>query len=162
MMWADIAIVVIVAVSALVSVVRGFLREVLSLAAWVIALWVAFAFSDTASVWFAGAVPAPSMRALFAFLSLFVGSLLAVGVVNWVIGRLMEKTGLSGTDRLLGLVFGIARGLAVVAVLVLVAGLLHVTDAPWWQESMLLPPFETFARWVVGMMPADLAGHFRY
>ncbi|MCC7412068.1 MAG: CvpA family protein [Gammaproteobacteria bacterium] len=162
MTWADIGILAVISVSALVSVVRGFLREVLSLLAWVAAFWVAFAFTDRAAAWFEGAVTVPSGRSVLGFVTRFVGTLLAVGVVNFVIARLVDKTGLSGTDRLLGLLFGLARGLVVVTVLVLVAGLLRVPAAPWWQGSTLIQPFEGFALWTIAHMPPDLAAQFHY
>ncbi len=162
MMWADIAIVATIAVSAVVSLWRGFLREVLSLAAWIAAFWVAFAFAGAAAKWFDGVVGVQSGRLLLGFLTLFVGTLLVAGVINLVIARLVAKTGLSGTDRMLGLLFGVGRGVVVVAVLVLAAGLVHLPQAPWWQDSFLLPPFERFAVWLVGLLPQDLAANFRY
>ena len=162
MTWADAAILGIVAVSALVSVIRGFLREVLSLAAWVAAFSVAFAFAGKAATWFEAVVTVPSGRLALAYLVLFVGTLLAAGVLNYVIARLVAKTGLSGTDRLLGLFFGVARGFAVVTVLVLVAGLLRVPEAGWWQASVLVPPFEDVARWLITFLPPETAVHFRY
>ncbi len=148
----DIAILCVVGVSALVGALRGFLREVLSLAAWVAAFWVAWATSDDVAPIFATLVTAPTGQLILAFVVVFVGTLLGVGIVNWLIFKLADKTGLSGTDRLLGVAFGFGRGAALVLAAVLVAGLLPVRERPWWQASLLLPPLDTLAHALAGRL----------
>jgi membrane protein required for colicin V production len=84
------------------------------------------------------------------------------GVVNYLIGQLVSKTGLSGTDRALGIVFGIARGVMVVGVLVLLAGLTQLPQDPWWQESIFLGHFVDLALWMRSFLPADIAANIQY
>lgn len=162
MTWVDIAILVIITVSALVSLFRGFLREALSLAGWILAVWISLSFTDEVAARLVDYVELASIRQGIAFLVLFVSVLLATGLVNYFVGLLVDKTGLTGTDRVLGIVFGIARGVLVVVILVVVAGLTDVPEDPWWEESMLLPRFEIIALDIKSALPPDVAERLHY
>ncbi|WP_297527088.1 CvpA family protein [Thiohalobacter sp.] len=162
MTGADIVILVIIAISALLSLVRGFMKEALSLVTWIAAFWVSLAFTDRAAALLANWVSLPSARAALAFAGLFVTVLLLGGLVNYLIGQLVRKTGLGGTDRMLGMVFGVVRGAMVVAVLVLLAGLTAVPQDPWWQDSILLPHFERIALWLRDFLPPDVAADVHF
>lgn len=162
MNWVDGAVIGIVLISVLVSVLRGFVREVLSLLAWIVAFWVASAYAVPVSELLASYVTIESARVVLAFVGVLIVTLIAVGIINHLIGTLLDKTGLSGTDRLLGAVFGLARGAAIVLVLVLFGGLTKFPADPWWQEAQSLPPFETAALYVISVMPSDLARYFSY
>ncbi|MCB1749613.1 MAG: CvpA family protein [Gammaproteobacteria bacterium] len=162
MNWADIAILAVILVSILVSVLRGFVKEMLSLLAWVAAFWMAIHFSSTASALLEPYVAVATARLVIAFVAVLVATLIGVGVVNFVIGKLIESTGLSGTDRLLGAVFGFARGAAIVGIAVLLAGLTPLPTQPWWQEAQTIPPFETAALYALNWLPPDLAGNFAF
>lgn len=148
MIWADWAIISIVGVSVLISVVRGFVREALSLVVWVAALFVAMAFYPQATQWLTNLIETPSLRQAAAWLGLFVLTLIVGGIVNYLISQLVKATGLTGTDRFLGMLFGAARGLLVVLViLILLPQALPVTQDPWWHESVLIPYFLKFESW---------------
>ncbi len=160
MTWVDYAILAIIGISALISIFRGLAREVLSLLAWGCAFFVARTYMQQVAERFAGVVSVPSARLVLAFAALFVGTLLVAAVVNLLVGKLVAGTGLSGTDRMLGVFFGVARGVVIVATLVLVAGLTPVPRDPWWRTSLLLPRFEAMALWMRGYLPADVAAYF--
>ena len=162
MTWVDVAIVVIIAVSALISIARGFLREALSLTGWIVAVWVSVSFTNEVAALLADYVEVPSLRQGIAFVALFVAVLLATAVVNHLVGLLVDKTGLTGTDRVLGVVFGIARGVLVVLILVVLAGLTDIPKDPWWRESLLLPRFEAIARDIKPALPGDVAERLEY
>ncbi len=148
MNWADWAIVAIVAVSALISIIRGFFREALSLVIWIAALVIAMTFHVRASVWLINLIETPSLRLVAAWVGLFVATLIVGGIINFLISQLVKATGLTGTDRFLGMLFGIARGLVVVLViLILLPQALPVNADPWWQESLLIPWFLKFESW---------------
>ncbi|HYY15797.1 MAG TPA: CvpA family protein, partial [Gammaproteobacteria bacterium] len=138
MNWADYIILAIILLSALLSVGRGFVREVLSLLGWVAALWVSISFSPALSERLYSVVSVPSMRRVLGFLTLFIATLLLAAGVNYLITKLIIKKGLSSTDRALGILFGMARGIAIVAIMVLMAGLTPLPQDPWWKESLLL------------------------
>jgi membrane protein required for colicin V production len=123
MNWVDIAIVAIVLISAIISLFRGFVREILSLVVWVAALWAAASFARAGAALLEPYTSIETVRLVAGFVGVLVLALLAGGIVNYVLGRLLEKTGLSGPDRLLGVIFGMLRGVAIVAAIVFVAGL---------------------------------------
>ncbi len=160
MIWVDYAIVAIVAVSAIISVIRGFVREALSLAGLIAAIWIALTFFQNLTVVLNDYISAPSIRMVVAFAILFIVTLLLAGVVNHLAARLVKKSGLTGTDRMLGMLFGLARGAVIVAILVLLAGLTPVPRDPWWRESLLIIHFENMALWLRDFLPPDIGQNF--
>lgn len=162
MTWVDVVILVVVGLSAFISLLRGFLREAVSLAGWILAIWVALSYTDEVASLLADHVEAASIRQGIAFVALFVSVLIGTALANYLLGLLVDKTGLTGTDRVLGVVFGIARGVLVVVILVVLAGLTDVPQDPWWQESMLLPRFEIIALDLKSVLPPDVAERLRY
>ena len=144
----DIGIICIVAISGLISLVRGFVKEAMSLVIWVAAFAVAMAFKEPAAELLVNFIDLASMRQLAAWAGLFVGTLLLGSVVNFLLGKLVSSTGLSGTDRTLGLVFGVFRGLLVVlAIVIILPQAVPVDEDPWWMASSLIPLFQGFEVW---------------
>ena len=144
----DIGIVCIVAISGLISLVRGFVKEAMSLLIWVAAFVVAMTFKEPAVELLVNFIDLASMRQLAAWAGLFVGTLLLGSVANFLLGKLVSSTGLSGTDRTLGLVFGVFRGLLVVlAIVIILPQAVPVDEDPWWRASSLIPLFQGFEAW---------------
>lgn len=162
MIWVDYFILGIITISALLSLLRGFVREAISLASWVIALWVAVLFFQDLSALMKDWIDTPSIRDVAAFAILFVAVVLLGGLVNYLAGQLVSKTGLTATDRVLGMIFGVLRGILIVAVLVMLAGVTALPDDPWWNESLLLGHFQDMAIWLRSFLPADIAANIRY
>lgn len=162
MNWVDYGIVALIGLSALISLMRGFVREALSLAGWILALWVALTFTRELAERLPASLSVPSVRLAVAFLALFLAALLLTALVNFLAVQLVEKTGLSGTDRMLGVLFGVARGAVIVAILVLLAGLTALPRDPWWGSSLLLPEFQQLSLWIRGFLPPDIAAQIRY
>ena len=156
MIWIDYAILAIVGISGVISLMRGFVREALSLAGWIAAFWLAIAFSGEAAVWLEGYVTVPSVRVGIAFAVLFIGVLLLCGIALRLAGLLIDRTGMSGTDRTLGIVFGVLRGIVITGVLVLLAGLTPLPRDPWWSQSVLLPRFVELAQEIRTFLPEDV------
>lgn len=154
---ADLALLIIIAISALVGLWRGLVVEVLSLVAWVAAFWLAFRFGATFAGWFVGHIDAAAARMALAYTLVFFAALIVGGLVTWLLGKVVQSTGLSGPDRLLGLGFGVLRGVALGGVLVLVLGFTPLTAEPWWQQSRLLPGFERIAGWMRAALPPGAA-----
>lgn len=145
MNWADWTILAIVAISTLIGLSRGFVREVLSLLTWVAAFVVAMMFRDQLAPLLSNLVDTPSLQAIAAFAILFIFTLLAGAGLNMTLSAFVEATGLSGTDRVLGMVFGLFRGcIIVLALLIFAPALIPVEEDGWWQESRLIPHFLEF------------------
>lgn len=148
MIWADWAIIGILVLSALISIKRGFVKEALSLATWVAAVIIAIIFADRLAVLLEDHIATPSVRELAAFALLFIVSLLVGALVSYLIGALIRVTGLTGTDRLLGMLFGLARGFVIVmAILIFLPGIIPIDQDPWWHESKLIGHFLQFESW---------------
>jgi len=153
----DWIILAIVVVSGVISIVRGFVKEAISLASWVLAFWVALAFAAKLAILMPDALESPTVRWVAAAVCLFMVTLIVGGLANFLISTLVEKTGLSGTDRALGVAFGVMRGVAIVAILVLVIGDTAMREANWWRGSTLRPYLDPVAAWMRTHYPADMA-----
>ena len=145
--WVDWAIVAVIVISSLISLKRGFVKEALSLLTWIIAGVVAWMFGGALSHHLAEYISTPSAQVIAACAILFVATLLVGALVNFLIGELVRVTGLSGTDRFLGMVFGAARGGLLIVVLVGLLSLAPVQEDLWWRESALVPHFLLIADW---------------
>lgn len=140
MLWADWVIVAIMAASTALAFFRGFVREAFSLAGWVAALVVARLYGGEMEVFLREYVQTPSLRQLLAFASLFVATLVVFAVLGYLFMSLVHAAGLNWSDRLLGGVFGLLRGLILVlAILIMVSP--YTRKDPWWQHSALVPVF---------------------
>lgn len=126
------------AVSLVIGFFRGFFREALSLVNWLLALWLAWRFSGLLDPLLAG-VSSPVLKLWLGRVIVFVGALLVGALLSHLVALLIRKTGLTGTDRALGMVFGAARGVLVVGILVIGFQMLDMDQEPWWQESRIVP-----------------------
>ena len=162
MLWVDYLIIGIILISAAISIVRGFIKEVLSLVIWVLAFWVGLTFANNLATLLIDYVDNPSIRIFSAFFALFAVTLILGALVNHLISELVEKTGLSGTDRALGVIFGILRGVAIVTVLVLLAGVTPMPQDDWWQNSLLIEHFQKLAIWLQNFLPQGIAENINF
>jgi membrane protein required for colicin V production len=162
LIWIDFIILGIILVSALISLIRGFVREAFSLAVWVLAFWISWTFFRDLSLRMESFIATPSVRLGVAFVVLMILSLTVGGLVNYLVIRLINSTGLSGSDRFIGMIFGIARGVLFMAILVLFAGLTPLPQDPWWQQSVLIPYFQELALWLKDLLPPEVAEKFQF
>ncbi len=153
---ADLAILAVALVSMVVSLFRGFVREAFSLLVWIAAGYLALRASGPLAMEMSPWIEMPSVRLIVAFVGVFVLVLVVGGLLNYLLGKLVVSTGLSGTDRLLGGLFGLLRGAAIVLVAVIIARFTPFPSDPWWQESELLPRFEHLAARAVAQFPETL------
>ena len=160
--WADFALLLILAVSMGIGLWRGFVVEVLSLTVWIAAFWLSMGLGEDVGAtahrrrvgrrrgccW---AMPACSSRVL-----------LVGGLLTWLIGKVIANTGLSGTDRVLGLGFGLLRGLVLACVAVLLMGFTPLPQDAWWQQSRLLPGVQRGAEWMASFLPPAAADEIHF
>lgn len=158
----DYLLLAIFALSVLIGLWRGFLSEFISLATWVAAFVVAFVFSEDLGLYLEPYIGLPSVRAVLAFGGLFLVTLILGALLNILVTQLVRGTGLSGTDRLIGFVFGGLRGAALIAVLILLATLTPLPRDAWWRQSVLIPYFEPIAVWLRDQLPPKFAEPFRF
>jgi membrane protein required for colicin V production len=158
----DYAVIGIVALSLALGLWRGVVGEVIAIIAWIAAVMGALEFGTaTGQAVFAGIVD-PAIRALAGCTLIFVGILVAMALVRLAVRQMVKALGLSLSDRLLGMIFGLARGVLVVLVLVAAGGMTSAPQQPWWQEAALAPPLETAVLAVKPLLPDELAKKIRF
>lgn len=158
----DYAVLAIVGFSILLSVIRGLVREVLALLAWVFAFIAASLLASYTAALLPAEVKSEALRLLAGFTAVFLAVLLAMSLIAVGISRLVKSAGLGVEDRVLGGVFGLVRGLAVVMVLVLAAGLTSLPREPVWREAALSGPLTAAAEALKAWLPEALAQRIRY
>ena len=162
MSWLDIIIIGVIALSALISLIRGFVKESISLISWIVAGIIAFRYFSPMAGLLEPYVTSPTVRGVAGFAILFISTLVIGAIVNFIMSQLVSKTGLSGTDKALGVVFGGARGVLIVTMIVLLASLTPMPEAQWWQDSAMVGFFQQLAEWVKGIIPADAVDSFSF
>lgn len=152
----DIIIAVVVVVSIFLGFVRGFVKEAMSLATLLFAVWAALNFGDDVGAMSGSWLGSPELTMWFGRILVFVVVVTAGGLLGWATAKLMRLSVLSGTDRSLGMAFGLGRGVILVAAAVLAGQLAAIDDRDWWQRSSLIPYAEYAADWLKVMAPKGL------
>ena len=139
MSWVDLLIVVVCLGSAGFGYWRGFAQEALSVVTWLAAIWIAWRSSWIIEPVLGNWVVAPELQVWVARVVIFLLILVIGGVIVWLVREVIKHSGLTRTDRMLGSLFGLTRGVLIVGLLVLVLEFMGVVQDPWWQEARLSP-----------------------
>ena len=158
----DYLVIFVMVTSVIISMLRGLVKEVLSLAGWVVAFVVANAYAAALAVMLPAVVPGAVLRLILAFIALFIGVRILMGLLAMALGALLDAGGLSLLDRLLGAVFGIGRGLVIVLTAVILSGMTSLPQQDFWKDALLSPYAETGARIVKTFLPAAMAQHVNF
>jgi membrane protein required for colicin V production len=156
----DFVILGLIAFSGIVSIFRGFVREILALITWAVAVWVAWHFGAVLCLILEPYVQSKVGRYLLAYGGLFVLTMIIGGLVNYLFSQLVDKSGLGATDRTLGLLFGLLRGILIISVMLLVMQLTPVIKEPWWHQSRLVPLFVPIEAWLKDLLPKEQRSNF--
>lgn len=151
--WVDLAILAVVVLSMITGLFRGFVKETVALAIWILAFWFVFHHSDLLDPWFAPHIHNPTLKGIAEFVAILLVSFILGGIVNFMIGLFMRRTGLSGTDRLFGMGFGFFRGVFIVAVLILGLQVAGMPIETYRQQSLLYAKFEPLVKMLSGYVP---------
>lgn len=158
----DYAVVSIIGLSFLLAAWRGVVGELLALGAWVAGFFAATNFAAPAGQVVAVGVEEPALKVLAGFVAVFVGVLILVALVRWFLRSLIKAAGLGVTDRMLGALFGLLRGVLVVLILTALAGMTTLTQQGWWLQATLAPPFETVVLALKPWMPIEMSKRIRF
>ncbi|PPK76507.1 membrane protein required for colicin V production [Methylobacter tundripaludum] len=162
MIWIDFTLIGLIFIFFVSGLLRGFTKEVFSLVFWMLAIWVSLMFSREFSGFLESTISPPSVRMVASFVALFAITLSLGGLIGFLLSVLAKKTGLTFMDRFGGMVFGAVRGMIVVTVVVILAGLTPLPKDSWWTESTLLPPFQLLAVWLRDHLSSGMAEYISY
>jgi membrane protein required for colicin V production len=158
----DYLLLFVLVSSVIISTLRGLVKEILSLLGWIVAFIVANAFGVQLAPMLPAAIPGDAGRLMVAYIVLFLGVRILMGLASMAIGALVSATGLSLADRGLGGLFGLARGIVIVLAVVILCGMTAIPKQPFWQDALLSPLAESGARTLKPFLPAALAQYVRY
>lgn len=160
----DIAILAVIAISALISFLRGFFREAMSLGTWLAAILFTLFFTSRFAVLLPmNSVESPQARATISAVILFFGTLLVGNLASWMLGKVVASSRLGIADRAIGTVFGVIRGAVIIVLLLLAANLVpELKQERWWRDSLLVPRFQTVAQSIHARLPEDIGQHFDF
>lgn len=158
----DYVVLFVLIASVVISTLRGLVKEVLSLLGWIVAFVVANAYGAALAQMLPAVVPGEVVRLIVAFLALFIGVRILMGLLSMAVSALIEAGGLSLADRGLGGLFGLARGLVIVLAGVILCGMTSIPQQDFWRHALLSPMAESGARTVKPFLPAAFARHVQF
>lgn len=151
--WVDIAILSIIGLSILTGLMRGFMKEVIALCIWILAVWLAYNYTQTVEPWLQPYLHDKTMRSVASFVLILAGTLLCGALVNIVLSFALKRSGLSSTDRILGMGFGLVRGVFLVAVIILALQMTSIPHEDYAKQSRLYAQFDPVVHWLYGYVP---------
>lgn len=158
----DYLVLFVLVSSVIISMLRGLVKEVLSLVGWIVAFVVANAYGAALAKMLPAVVPGEVVRLLLSFVLLFLGVRILMGLLTMAIEALVSASGMSLADRGLGGLFGLARGLVIVLAAVILCGMTSIPQQAFWKNAMLSPLAETGARTIKPYLPAAYAQHVQF
>lgn len=151
--WIDIAIIGVIGLSVLTGLFRGFVKELVALCTWILAIWLGFKYSHDLDPWLQSYIQEQSARTAIAFIIVLFATLLAGGVVNAILSFILKRAGLSGTDRTLGMGFGFLRGVFIVALIMVGIKMTSLPYQEYAQKSTLYARFDPVVAVIYGHLP---------
>lgn len=151
--WVDLSILAIIGLSVLTGLVRGFVKELIALCVWVLAIWLAYSYSPVLDPWIQKYIEDKTARTVAEFVIVLVASLLAGGLFNAILSTIMKRSGLSGTDRILGMAFGFVRGVFIVGLILTVIKMTSLPHDEYSKDSVLYARFDPLVDWLDSKMP---------
>lgn len=158
----DYLLLFVLITSVLISTMRGLVKEILSLLGWIVAFIVANAFGTQLAPMLPAVIPGEAGRLILAYVALFLGVRILMGLAAMAIGAVIAASGLSLADRGLGGLFGLARGIVIVLAVVILCGMTSIPKQAFWRDALLSPLAESGARTLKPFLPAALAQYVRY
>ena len=158
----DYAVIALVAISVIVGVVRGAVREVIHVGGWIVAFALAHAYAQSLSAHFADWMTEPVYRVIVAWLAIFLSVMVISSLLASLVSELVRKLGLGGLNRILGAIIGFLRGGLVLLVLTLAAGMTKFPQSVLWKSAAATPWLEVAALHARALLPESLAARIIY
>ncbi len=151
--WIDLGIIVLLGLSVLTGLIRGFVKELIALCVWVLAIWLALTYSLSLGSWLQSYIHDKTVRTAVAFIGVLLATLIVGGLVNALLSFILKRSGLSGTDRVLGMGFGLVRGIFIVSLVILMVKMTSIPYEEHVRHSQLYPRFVPIVDWLYELMP---------
>jgi len=145
--WIDAVVIAALVLSFGLGIFRGIVREVLSLVSWIVSVWLAYLYGDNLAIMIEPWIKSERLSGLIGYVLVFVAILVLLSLVGVLLVKLFRVAGLSGTDRVLGGLFGCLKGVVIVTVFLFVAGWTPVVGQAWFRDSQIVPYFEVPLTW---------------
>lgn len=158
----DYTVFIIIGLCIIVSMMRGAVREALSIIGWLVAFYVAKTYAAQLIPLLPQDIPSDALRVLAAFSILFLGVLLVFSLLSIALSSLLKKIGLGWLNRFFGALFGFAKGLLIVCVLVFLAGLTSIPKDARWTNAMFSSPLEALVKTALPWMPQKVTQYVKY
>jgi membrane protein required for colicin V production len=158
----DYLVLFVLLASVVISTMRGLVKEILSLVSWVVAFVIANAYGAALAPMLPSMIPGEAVRLMVAFVALFLGTRILMGLLTLAVDAVVKASGLSLADRGLGGLFGLARGIVIVLFAVILCGMTSIPQQDFWKNALLSPMAETGARTVKPFLPAALTQHVHF
>lgn len=158
----DYLVLFVLICSVVISTLRGLVKEILSLLGWIVSFVVANAYGESLARLLPDAIPGAATRLIVAFIVLFLGVRLLMGLLTMAIDAVVKASGLTVMDRGLGGLFGLGRGLLIVLTAVLLCGMTAIPQQAFWKNALLSPLAESAARTVKPFLPGGFARHVQF
>jgi membrane protein required for colicin V production len=158
----DYIVLFVLVSSVIISTMRGLVKEILSLLGWIVAFVLANAYGARLAPMLPNMIPGETVRLIVAFIALFLGARMLMGLLTLAVSALISASGLTLADRGLGGLFGLARGIVIVLAGVILCGMTSIPQQAFWKNALLSPMAETGARTVKPFLPAALSQHVQF
>ncbi|HXH54198.1 MAG TPA: CvpA family protein [Gammaproteobacteria bacterium] len=159
----DYGIIGIISISVLVGLLRGFVRDSMALITWIVAGFLALKYYEDVAAWFTS-ISIVGVRLLLAFILIVLITLIVGGIVSHLLSKLIKSTKFSITDRIIGILFGLARGAVIISVGILMTVLIvkpsNLSKNQMWKASVLIPQFAPMVYWIKAQLPEGLVKFF--
>lgn len=149
----DIAILLLIGISVLTGLIRGFFKEIIALGIWILGFWLAYQYTSSAEVFLHPYMHDSTIRKISAFMLLVFATVIVGGILNALLSFILKRTGLSGTDCLLGACFGFVRGIFVVSLLITVMQMTSLSQDKIFKSSLLYARFSPVVTWFQARLP---------
>lgn len=161
MTWIDALLLVVLALSALLGLFRGFAREAFSLAGWLLSFWVATHYTDALADLLQEQIAYDELRYVLAFVAIFLATLLVCILFSRLVVGLLRASVLSGSDRLLGILFGLLRGMVLITIVVLLGSMTPLAQEKLWTDSVLVSYLQQLTGWIADRMQLGLTSNWQ-
>ena len=152
----DIVLIIVIGLSSLTGLFRGVVKEVIALGIWIVAVWMGYNHAQSLTPWLSSYIHNPTALMAIAFLVIVVGVLLAGAILNFILGLMLKRTGLSSMDKILGMCFSFARGVFIVSLILAILSMTSLPYQQYIQGSKVVPQLQPVVNWISGYIPMVL------